>query len=388
LFIKRIIYTSPYIFHILYMNFIKLVYKLKNKKIIVYYISNDYFFDIFKPIYRELIKNSKIRIFFAHSVGIKNYFLNKRGVIRYLLENGVKGRFLFPAHILCFFKPDMFICSEPHFEKIPESFKKVKKVQIYHGVGVPSFDACKENIKKYDLHFAIGPHFNATINFIFKNTGKKFKMYNVGYPKTDKLFKKQLKEESAVFTVVYAPHWNKHFSINKFGEDIVKKIAKLKANLIIKPHHHLYVRYPEMKWEKRFSSFSQKFPNVSFITDPNTQKILPIGDVVVTDTATSVGFESSILLKPLVIYDSPEWFKENKESEIEKEISRMAIKFRSLDELFNILKRFIKKDKILEKEITKQKKKQERIVEKYLYNPGKSTDVAVDVILRELGQKK
>lgn len=363
------------------------ILKVKGRKTVVYNMHQDYFFDLFKDIYCKLLKN-----------GIEVYFSiprNSDHIKDYLLLNGlVPDSYIISNKISPFIPFDMFICAEVTGPDFPfKLLKSTKKVEIYHGTGVYNLYEKGSVLSRFDVHFAVGPMYHDFLKQTYEKYPRKHSVYNVGYPKTDRLFKsvdeklkKKYNPENRK-TILYAPHWNEHGSLHAFSEEIIITLSSFNATVLVKPHNYLYTQFPEKNWKKKFKELEKKHDNIRFVTEADTQLMYPFSDIMITDTGTTAAFEYSLLHKPLVVFKEELWFDKRDHVDIERAIVDTALCFTSQTELKQVLNDLFHEEKssALLKE---QKEKQTEMTEKYLYNIGKATETAVDVILKELGLRK
>lgn len=361
--------------------------KIKGWKTVVYNMHQDYFFDLFKDIYDELRKNS-IEVYFSipqDSDHIKDHLL---------LNGPVPDKFIISNKISPFIPFDMFICAEVTGPDFPfKLLKNTKKVEIYHGTGVYNLYEKGSVLSRFDVHFAVGPMYHDFLKKAYEKYPREHSVYNVGYPKTDRLFKdtdeklkKKYNPENRK-TILYAPHWNENGSLHAFNEEIITTLSSFDATVLVKPHNYLYTQFPERNWKEKIKELEKNHDNIRFITEADTQLLYPFSDIMITDTGTTAAFEYSLLHKPLVVFKEELWFNKRQHVDIEKAIIDTALCFTSLTELKQILSDLSDEEKNL-KFINDQKKNQIEMTEKYLYNIGKATETAVDIILKELGMKK
>ncbi len=351
-------------------------YKLNGYRTIVYNLHHDYFYEIFAPIYLELEKDPRIKIFFSYQQKNKNLlsYLKKKNEVKRLIPNQV-ARFIYF---------DLFICPEVTGPDFPYSRLKTKTLEIYHGIGTYNLYQKKNVLNRFAIHFAIGPKFNEFINFAYQNKFPKPKVYDIGYPKLDELFNLKKNDQQDFQTILYAPHWDKFGSLHKFEEKILLTLAEFDMKILVKPHNYLYFEYKN--WEKRLENICAETENLILIKEANTQKLYPQADIMITDCGTTAPFEFSILQKPFLIYRNKKWFENNKNFIIEAELEKIAFSFEDLAEMQKIIEKI--RNGMLEHKITQQRGEQQKLVKKYLYNPGCATEKATTTIRKELGLKK
>lgn len=379
----RLLLSSPQeLFRIIYYNIILLIAKIRGIKTIVYNLHHDYFFDIFESVY-NLLKNEKnIRFYFSYKK--ENFQL-----YQYLRERADQALVL-PNTITPFINFDLFICPEVTGPDFPFSWLPTKTIQIYHGIGNHNLYEKIDVLNRFDIHFAIGPHYVKFIKFAYQKIDRKPQIYKIGYPKLDILLQedplskklKKLYNLKDKKTILYAPHWNEFGSIHKFQEELIRAVAKFDVNVLIKPHNYLYAEFREANWQERLQNFAAEHDNITLITRPNTQELYPISDIVITDTGTTTGLEFSLTYKPLLIYCNKDWFRDKVDVGIEIEMNKTSFCFQSLAELDELIEAIIKERN--SDGIEKQRQQQKIMIENYLFNPGKATEKAAAAIRSEL----
>ncbi|MDY6916061.1 MAG: CDP-glycerol glycerophosphotransferase family protein [Candidatus Cloacimonadota bacterium] len=381
-----LIFKKPFsIFKLVYYYWLFLYYAITNKKTVVYNLHHDYFFDIFYPIGKELEKDKRIKLYYSYRY--QNHKLKQ-----YLLKKCAPKQII--SNLYSPFIPfNLFICAEITGPDFPLKNMKTKAIEIYHGTGIYNLYENKDILNRFDIHFAIGPQYLPFIKEAYKDIKKKPKVYKIGYPKLDSLLNSR--KQSAVLknhyglnngknTVLYAPHWNEFSSLHVFGIDLLKKLAKFEVNILVKPHNYIFIKYSSYEWKEKFKALSTEYENLKFVEQPNTQKLYPLADVMITDTGTTNGLEFSLMQKPLFIYCQNQWFQKYKNAQVEKDICNTAICFSTLNEITTIIQKFLDNDVQLKLHIEKQKKQQTKLINKYLYNYGKATSAALIAIKREL----
>jgi hypothetical protein len=379
--------TDPlFLFKFIYFFCFYLICRISGKRVLVYNLHHDYFFDIFKAIYEELKRDKRIVLFFS-------YKFDRLHLKKYLLRN-VSLKYLVPSHVSPFIPYELFVTAEVTGPDFPLSMFSTRTMEIYHGTGVYDLYQMKAVLQRFDVHFAIGEQFLSLIEYLYGDKEKKPTVYEVGYPKTDDLFKRTAETDGLATkygigerkTVLFASHWNPASAIHRYGEDIIKALAELDIQVLIKPHHYLFVKYKDDNWQEQLKQLAEQYTNVIYVDYPNTQALFPLADILVTDPGTTALYEFSLLDKPVVMFNDRSWFKDNSEYiETEQEIADIAFNYSSLEELQSIIKNIILPDEEMKKKISEQQLKQKQLVSKYFYNPGKSVDYAVSAITKELG---
>ena len=388
-FIRAIISNPLNIFKIFYLNFKMFLFRLQGKKTIVYNIQMDYFYNTFEPIYVELLNNKKIVVYFAYYEGMQKLYD--------YLKAFIPTKYLIPSSISPFVYFDMFISAEKNGPDFPFSFFPTKKIQTYHGTGVYPLYQKTAVLSRFNLHFAIGPQFVEFVKTLPHTKKDENRYAEVGFPKLDAIFSpnpnfihklKNMYHIKNQFVILYTPHWNPYGSIHVLSLEMIAKLAQLdNVAILIKVHHFLFTKYKEQNWRTTLQNFADEHENVVLVTRANTQEIYSLGDMLITDTGTTAAFEFSITKKPVFVFYNQQWFENNQNADVEKQIIDTAINFTTIDEIVEYTRKLQNGNEEIQKEISDQQIKQQQLIDKYLFNPGKATQAAVKVIKQELWHK-
>ena len=139
----------------------------------------------------------------------------------------------------------------------------------------------------------------------------------IGYPKVDCLVDGSLDRtaidralglDPAVPTVLYAPTWSPYSSLQQQGEAVIRALAQLEVNVIVKLHDRSYDETDRasggVNWRRRIKALCHH-RQVHLAEGPDASPYLFVADVLVTDHS-SVGFEFMLLDRPLIVLDCPE----------------------------------------------------------------------------------
>ena len=139
----------------------------------------------------------------------------------------------------------------------------------------------------------------------------------VGYPKADCLvdgsldraaIQRALDLDPALPTVLYAPTWSPDSSLNAMGDEVIGRLTELDANVIVKLHDrsldHTERGSGGIDWYRRLKSIRQR-RRISVAQAADVSPYLFVSDALVTDHS-SVGFEFTLLDRPIVVIDCPE----------------------------------------------------------------------------------
>ena len=352
--------------------------RFSGKKTVIYNLHHDYFYDTFSAIEAELPSNIVCFYSFKRSNRLK----------RSLLSKGCKR--LIPSDVSIAVPSNMFISAQVTGCDFPLRLFPTKKLQIYHGTGTSNLNQNISFLKRFDIHFSVGPQFDS-----FFSTSGIQNFYTVGYPKTDRLFNRyysteEIKSQYLIperkMTLLYAPHWSKYSSIHAFGEEMIAALAALDITLLIRPHNYLFEQYSDENWYEKFSILEKRFPNVRFITDSDTQKFLLVSDAVITDVATTAGFECSLLEKPYFMYENRTWFESHPNAQPESDLAQCAIGFSTQNQILSLIQQYLDHAETLEKRLSVQKAEQKKLKENYLYNVGEASKRAAIIIEDEINR--
>ena len=199
--------------------------------------------------------------------------------------------------------------------------RRVRRLHLFHGVA-----------GKYDLDAPtkIAPVVSTFDRLMFANVDRLNRYADaglvdpespkaalIGYPKVDCLVDGSL-NRSAILTsmgldehkptVVYAPTWSPYSSLNTMGEEIIRALVDLGVNVVVKLHDRSLETTERgsggVNWRQRLAKLIDK-QAVHLAEASNASPYLFVADVLVTDHS-SVGFEFTLLDRPMVVVHSPE----------------------------------------------------------------------------------
>jgi CDP-Glycerol:Poly(glycerophosphate) glycerophosphotransferase len=139
----------------------------------------------------------------------------------------------------------------------------------------------------------------------------------VGYPKIDCLVDGSLDRQAitrslgldpSTPTVLFAPTWSPHSSLNSMGEDVIERLAAEGLQVIVKLHDRSYDRRERgsgsIDWAARLSKYD-RHPSVRIAQQADGSPFMAASDAMVSDHS-SIAFEYTLLDRPLVIIDQPD----------------------------------------------------------------------------------
>ena len=243
------------------------------------YITQNYSFEILRPIHDELKRRGSEVMWLAMAKKLNHQYFSKSDYVETSLD--IAREF---NPIACFVTGNY----------IP-SFIPGLKVQVFHGL---------EWKKKG--HFSIKGHFDlycthgkATTDR-FKQLTEKHQYFDVietGWPKLDYLFSSKPFGDCPenTKTILYAPTFSPKLSS---ATDLYDEITRLSQNT---DYYWLIKFHPKMKrsWINMYKGLEG--PNLKIIQSLNITSLLQRADILVSDTSSVIG-EFSLLGKPVVTY--------------------------------------------------------------------------------------
>ena len=265
-------------------------------------------FTVFRPVYDRLSSDSRIAITlvpYGSEFGAAETFASATG----------RDRVVSPTRA-AWMKPDVYINTD--LWSMTWLRRRTRRVHLFHGVAgkygldapvelaaaVRSFDRILfPNRDRLDRYIAAGLVDAASDVAVL-----------TGYPKVDCLVDGSLDRQSigarlnldpARRTVIYAPTWSEHSSLNTAGERVVTTLADTGLNVIVKLHACSYTPRGSggIDWAARLRPLAAR-PNVAVVHDPDASPYMAVADLMVTDHST-VGFEFMVLNRPVVVLHQP-----------------------------------------------------------------------------------
>ena len=212
-------------------------------------------------------------------------------------------------------KFDAYIASDFMWARL---LRKTCRIQVFHGVaGKYGFDAPTASMREWDQLFFINRR--RLRNYIKAGVvdADSPAIRLIGYPKVDCLVDGSLNRETILRslgldptrpTVLYAPTRSPQSSLNKMGEEVVRRLLAVGTNLIVKLHDRSRdLREPysgAVDWVTRLEPL---LPPGRALIAPHSDisPYLVASDVMVTDHS-SAGFEFLLCDRPIVRIHCPE----------------------------------------------------------------------------------
>lgn len=373
---------------------IKVSFKMNHffgRKNLVFNITSPGEFWYVEPIWNQLKGRKDLVIFFS----VLNDGLTELSwpqYREYLVKNGVpREKIIDSKNILLISSVDLYLSPTAWTSAIPKT--DIPKIQIFHTLGSKSMKDM-DKLLNFNVLFLTGQEMKDQIfSDFFKRYphAKDIKIFEIGYPKSDALINKSYnKEEIMTYlgldpskpTVIYAPNWEREASLYKNGYEIIRSLARMNINVLIKLHHGSY-RNPRqlsktggIDWKKEIEKYRQEYPNITNIFDFNSNPYLHVSDIMITD-AGGVGFEYMLLDKPLIFFDVPEYFEMYGSSGIDywgRKAGMIIMKPEQIQEAIN---------SALNNPMERSDMRRE-LKNRLIYNPGNSAQKASEIIIQLL----
>ena len=285
--------------------------RLGERQRILFEAASPMSFVIFKPVYERLRQDPRFEFWFTAT-----------GVTwepRRLYDRvGIGEHVVTPARA-AWMKVDA--CVNTDFWDTTWLHRRTRRIHMFHGVaGKYGLDAPLELapiVRSFDrLLFPNEDRLRRYVDAALVPEGSPAAVL-AGYPKVDCLVdgtldgaavRRTLGLDAGRPTVIYAPTWSPHSSLNQVGEELITALASAGYNVIVKLHDRSYDLTSRgsggVDWSQRLAAF-EGHPTVKLASSPDAAPYLAAADALVTDHS-SIGFEYALLDRPLVVVDCPE----------------------------------------------------------------------------------
>ncbi len=336
-------------------------------------------FVCFQPIYKQLKQIPGIEIYFSGGLRIKSE--EKKGLTLYDAD-GLYRRFriipkenIIPVSSISRRTFDMVFCSNVS-GFFPKSDKT--RVHVFHGISFRNV-AIRTNILIFDYLFVVGPYMMRAFHTELSVRQGDPRLLPIGFPKVDRLIDGTLSRKAILNrlgfsghrpVILYAPTGQRHNSLEKMGEEVIKRLcAENRYDLLIKLHDH--PKDESYNWPLRLHKFMDK--HTKLLRTPDVIPYLFIADLLITD-ASSISNEYSLLDRPMVFIDVPELLHVAKKKKQNVDLitwgRRGGITANWPDEVINAVDWSLKHPE-------HNKSIRQGMAKDLFYNPGKATDAAV-----------
>lgn len=267
------------------------------------------------PVHRAMSSDSRVRFYFTASARPQE----GASVFR---AAGPDARIISPrrAAVMRF---DAYLSSELTWLTLPRG---APRVQMFHGVAGKFgdvYDAPTESMRYWDRLFFVNAR--RMRNFVASGAvdAGSPAIRLIGMPKVDCLVNGSMRRDDvlaglqldpALPTVLYAPTWTAHSSLNLLGESLVRRLSALPVNLVVKLHDRSLDTRHEFSggvdWVQRLTPLLVRGRGV-VATDADISPYLVAADVMVTDHS-SAGFEFLLCDRPLIRVHVPELIRHSR----------------------------------------------------------------------------
>ena len=275
---------------------------------VMFEAANPMLFNVFRPVYERLSADPRVSITLVphgSEFTAAQIFAGASGKDR-----------LAPPRRAAWMKPDLYINTD--LWSMTWLRRRTRRVHLFHGVaGKYGLDAPRElaaEVKIFDrILFPNRDRLERYAAAGLVDAGGDVAVLT-GYPKVDCLVDGSLSREAIAgrlgldrnrSTVIYAPTWSEHSSLNTVGDQAIAALADAGFNVIIKLHACSYIARGSggIDWRERLRSHAGR-PNVFVVDDADASPYLFVADLLVTDHST-VGFEFMVLDRPVVVLHQP-----------------------------------------------------------------------------------
>jgi GT2 family glycosyltransferase len=267
-------------------------------------------FAIFRPMYERLRQDPRVELWFTSygTVWAPHQIFGACGIT----ENVV------PRPTAAWLKVDAYVNAD--FWDMTWLHRRTRRIHLFHGVA-----------GKYQLDAPVdlAPTIAAFDCLMFVNADRRRRYVEagltpdedlrapiVGYPKIDCLvdgsldrvgIARALALDPAVPTVIYAPTWSPHSSLNAMGLEIIDRLSAEGLQVIVKLHDRSYDQRERgsggVDWVERLSRY-EGHPLVRVAREADGCPFMVASDAMVSDHS-SIAFEYMLLDRPLVVIDRP-----------------------------------------------------------------------------------
>jgi hypothetical protein len=275
---------------------------------VMFEAANPMLFNVFLPVYRRLAADPRI------AITLVAYGEEFRAAETFAAASG-RDRMVSPSRA-AWMKPDVYINTD--LWSMTWLHRRTRRVHLFHGVaGKYGLDApveLKAAIRTFDrILFPNRDRLESYVAAGLVDTGSGVAVL-AGYPKVDCLvdgsldgaaIRAGLRLDRSRPTIIYAPTWSEHSSLQTIGEHVITTLADAGLNVIVKLHACSYVARGSggVDWRARLRPLAAR-PNVVIVQEADASPYMAAADLLITDHST-VGFEFMVLDRPVVALHQP-----------------------------------------------------------------------------------
>jgi CDP-glycerol glycerophosphotransferase (TagB/SpsB family) len=262
-----------------------------------------------RPICEAMRGDGRVRFYFTSSE-------QPEKIPEIYREAGDGARLIHPRRALLK-RFDAYLTADWLWPNLPRG---TRRIMMFHGVAgkyANVYEAPDRSVRDWDRLFFINER--RLQNFIRSGAidADSQAACLIGYPKLDSLVDgtfdrntilQSLGMDPARRTVMYAPTWSPHSSLNAMGESVVEQLSAAGFAVIVKLHDRSrdpeYIHSGGVDWEERLRPLLAAGGGV-MARSSDASPYMAAADVLITDHS-SVGFEYLLLDRPLVRIDMPQ----------------------------------------------------------------------------------
>jgi glycosyltransferase involved in cell wall biosynthesis len=355
----------------------------RERKRVLFEAASPMSFIIFRPIYERLKNDPRIEIWFTAYGGVwePEQIFGRFGISERVVSRGSAE----------WLKVDAYVNAD--FWDMTWLRRRTRRIHLFHGVA-----------GKYGLDAPVdlAPTITAFDCLMFINDDRRQRYVDaglvpdnalgaplVGYPKLDSLvdgslnradLRRALSLDSSTPTVLYAPTWSPHSSLNAMGGDIIERLASEGFQVIVKLHDRSYDQRARgsggIDWAARLKKYDGH-PLVRVAQQPDGSPFMVASDAMVSDHS-SIAFEYTLLDRPIVVIDRPGLIEHARiNPEKVHQLRRAAAVVRDPEEVVRSLRHALHHPQDLSSERT-------QIAGDLFYQPGTATERALAHLYRIL----
>ena len=259
------------------------------------------------PVHRQLAADPRVRFSFIAS--------EEPARAQAIFRDAGPGAHIIGPVRAATMKFDAYLTSDFMWTPLPRG---TCRIQMFHGVGGKyGFDAPTESLRAWDRLFFVNRRRlrNCVAAGAIEADSPAIRL--IGMPKVDRLVDGSLQRNAVLTsldldpglpTILYAPTWSPESSLNRLGLDLIRRLAALPVNLVVKLHDRsrdARVRYSGgVDWPAAVSDVLAAGRGV-LAAGADICPYLEAADLMVTDHS-SAGFEYLLLDRPIVRIHVPE----------------------------------------------------------------------------------
>lgn len=355
-------------------------------KRLVFYSEKSGFYKYFKGYIEYILANSDLDIHYITSDPNDAVFqMNEPRLVPYYIDNN--------RLIILFMKIEADIVAmtmsdlEQFYLKRSRLKKDVEYIYMYHGMTNSLMVGGKNCLAYYDTIFCVGPH---QVNEFLEEESlygiKPRNLVKVGYPYIDDLTTAYAAKGHSLHErpqVLIAPSWQDDNIMDSCIGPLIDAIKDKPYDIIVRPHPE-YVK----RFGGKLSEFSAKYTdyeNIRLESDFSSNNSIFESDILITDWSTIAYDFAYSTKKPCVFINTPmkvmnpeytRYTCDNLDIKLRSDVG-VSVEINELDQLSDIISGILSEKDDYRERIT-------AIVEKYVYNLGKSAVVGGEYIIEKL----